>query len=181
VSRPDASGGPAGSEPAGGRQEPVHAAPWKPRAAADFRAEDVAQCGQGVLIDLGNYEPSAGEEFEVGLRLTGPALESLTLQLRYDKDYLALVPGSVHPAGPQFRSGIECYAGRDGGTMILIHTGEPGKKNLDAGSGEVAVVWRMKAVQAGGTRVEVSERSSFTSAEGEDETFRVVGGEVSVR
>gem|GEM_PF-1537615 len=154
---------------------------WQKRAPAEFTAEDVAQCGRGVTLDLGSYEVRAGEEFEVKVRLTAPPLESLTLRLQFDSEVVSLVPDSTAPVGPQFRSGIECYAGRDGRSMALIHAGAPGKKNLDAGTGSPAVTWRMRAVRPGTARLEVAPQSSFTNARGEDEQYSVSGGDVNVR
>lgn len=155
--------------------------PWAKRAPADFTEADLAQCGQGVQIDLGQYEVPVGQEFEVSLALSAPALESLTLCLGFDAEALALVPSSAAPVGTAFRSGIEGYAGKDGRTLVLIHAGMPGRKNLDAASGGAAVVWRMRALRVGSTRLEVLPRSGFTNARGESETYTVAGGEVSVR
>jgi hypothetical protein len=154
---------------------------WRKRAPADFTEEDLAQCGRGVTLDLGSYEVVAGQEFTVTLGLSGPALESLTLMLRFGGEFLRLVPDSAVPVGSQFRSGIECYAGRDGGTLVLIHSGVPGKKNLDAGTGSAAVQWRMRALRAGTTRFEVLPQTSFANAHGDTESYGVSGGDVTVR
>jgi hypothetical protein len=155
---------------------------WTKRAPADFTAEDMVQCGRGVRIGLGTYGAAAGSEFKVEVRITSPALESCTLVLQYDKGVLAVVPGSVAPAGPQFRSGIEGYAAESSGKLVVIHAGTPGRKNLDASAGSgVSVVCRMRALRAGVTRLLVLPESSFTNGRGEEENYEVTGGEVNIR
>jgi hypothetical protein len=154
---------------------------WRRRPPADFTGEDLAQCGRGVELALGDYEARVGKEFTVTVSISAPALESLTLAVQFDRESLALVPGSAAPVGPQFRGGIECYAGKAGGSLVVIHAGTPGKKNVDGGTGGTALTWRMRALRPGTAQLTVLPQSSFTSARGEDESYEVSGGSVNVR
>ncbi len=180
-SRGGTSGAGVPADPAAQAAQGGSSEPWRRRPPIEFTAEDLAQCGRGVVVDLGEYRAAAGEEFTVALRLTAPALESLTLVLGFDPSVVVPVPGSAVPLGPVFRDGIECYSGRGGGTLVLIHTGVPGKKNLDAGRETAAVAWRMRALQSGATKLSVLPQSSFTNGRGEDEPYEVRGGDVRVR
>jgi hypothetical protein len=143
--------------------------------------EDLAQCGRGARVDLGTCEAAAGSEFAVVLRLTAPALESCSLVVQYDPEALAVVPESARPEGPAFRGGIEAYAAPGGGKLVILHTGMPGKKNVEAAVAGPVVVWRMRALRAGVTHLVVLPESSFTSGRGLDEAYEVAGGEVNVR
>ncbi|NLF15814.1 MAG: hypothetical protein GX595_00955 [Lentisphaerae bacterium] len=153
---------------------------WSARPPADFRPEDLAACGQGVAVSLGDYEAAVGSEFEVTVRLTAPALESCTLVLGYDRQALAVVPESVRPVGSAFRSGIEAYGAPGSGKMVIIHAGTPGKKNVDAAVSGPALTWRLRALRPGTTRLTLLAESSFTSGRGLDEAVEVSGGTVAI-
>lgn len=154
---------------------------WVPQAPVEFTTKDLGQCGRGVRVDLGRYDVRAGDEFDVVLRFTAPALESCTLVIEYDPAKLAAVPGSAKPIGPHFRGGIECYADKGGGRLVLIHAGTPGKKNLDAVSDVASVTWRMRALQVGATAMRVGQQTSFSNGHGDDEHYAATGGDVSIR
>jgi hypothetical protein len=154
---------------------------WVKRQPADFTPEDLALCGRGVQVDLGQYEAAVGNEFEVMVRLVSPALESCTLVLRYDQEALVVVPESAKPDGQAFRSGIEAYATPGSGKLVIIHAGTPGKKNVDAVVSGPVVTWRMRALRPGVTRLQVLPESGFTNGQGAEETYKVVGGDVSIR
>ncbi len=163
----------AASEAAGGA--------WSKRQPADFTPEDLAQCGRGVRVDLGTYEVASGGEFAVQIGIASPALESCTLAVQYDKEALAVVPGSVVPVGRQFRSGVEGYAVAASGKLVVIQTGTPGRKNLDGSVGAAAAVsFRMRALRPGVVRLQVLPESSFSNARGDDEAYDVAGGEISI-
>lgn len=154
---------------------------WTKRPPAEFTPEELSQCGRGVGIDLGRYGVKVGDEFDVSVALTGPALESCTLIVQFDPVSLALVPGSALPLSAQFRGGIECYGDPAHGRLVLIHAGTPGQKNVDASSTGASVGWRMKALRSGDTRIVVLPESSFSNGRGDEETYESRGGDVSVR
>lgn len=155
---------------------------WVHRAPVEFTEEDLAECGAGVDVGLGRYNTRKGEEFEVAVSLKGPALASCTIVVDYDTDMLEVVPRTAEPVGRQFRGGIECYADEAGGRLILIQEGVPGKKNLDRSSGDhMSAVWRMRALRSGRTRLQVADETSFTNGRGEEEGYRVVGGDIVIR
>lgn len=184
-----AVGAPKGGQPAASLESGTKVAAadatevaWSKRQPADFTPEDLAQCGRGVRIDLGTYEVASGGEFAVQIGIASPALESCTLVVQYDKGALALVPGSVAPVGPQFRSGVEGYAVEASGKLVVIQTGTPGRKNLDGSVGaNAAVAFRMRALRPGAVRLTVLPESSFSNARGDDEAYDVAGGEISIR
>jgi len=154
---------------------------WTKRSPAEFTPEELSQCGRGVGVDLGRYTVKVGDEFDVRVALTGPALESCTLMVQFDPVALALVPGSALPLSAQFRGGIECYGDPAHGKLVLIHAGTPGQKNVDASSTGASIGWRMKAVRPGDTRLVVLPESSFTNGRGDEEAYESRGGDVSVR
>ncbi len=154
---------------------------WTKRPPGEFTPEELSQCGRGVRVGLGVYEVKVGDEFDVSVALTGPALESCTLMVQFDPGALALVPGSAVPLSPQFRGGIECYGNSSRGTVVLIHAGTPGQKNVDASPKGASVGWRMKGLRPGDTRLVVLPESSFTNGRGDEEAYESTGGEVSVR
>ena len=153
---------------------------WSARPPADFSPEDLAECGAGVQVSLGDYESTVGGEFEVTLRLTAPALESCTVVLGYDRQALAVVPESVRPVGSAFRSGIEAYGAPGSGKLVVIHAGTPGRKNVDAAVSGPALAWRLRALCPGSTRLTLLAESSFTSGRGLDEAVEVSGGMVTI-
>lgn len=154
---------------------------WTKRPPAEFTPEELSQCGRGVGVDLGRYGVKVGDEFDVSVALTGPALESCTLVVQFDPVLLALVPGSALPLSAQFRGGIECYGDPAHGKLVLVHAGTPGQKNVDASSTGASVGWRMKALRPGDTRLVVLPESSFSNGRGDEETYESRGGDVSVR
>lgn len=153
---------------------------WTKREPATFGAADLAACGSGVRLDLGNYRVATGSEFDVLLSLHAPALESATVVLGYDPQALVVVPRSGRPLGSQFRGGIECYADEAAGRLVLIHAGTPGMKNVDAFAQGAAAGWRMRAVRPGQTQLRVLEGSSFVNGRGDEEAAVVDGGVVDV-
>ena len=153
--------------------------PNDPEGFTDFDVEDAARL---ALVELGDYEIAAGDELEVAIRFSGPALESLTIVGSYDKVGLQCVADSAQ-AGPVFRNGIEFYARNEQGRFAVIHQGEPGGKNLDATMDGVTLVrFRMVGLKPGTYRISLPDgQQSFTHALGAEAQYNVTGGTVRVR
>lgn len=167
--------------------KPASAAPapeWQPQPEAQFDAEDVKQAGRGASLDLGNYSVRAGEVFDVKLVLDGPPLESMTLILNYDTQYLEAVPDSGKPVGKVFRQGIEYYVDNKKGRLALIHAGMPGMKNMNAAAREVIARFQMRAKAPGKVTLTPGmgdKGIDFTNGKMQEERFSITGGGVEIR
>ena len=147
----------------------------------EFTADDIKASSRKVFLGLGQYRPHSGQEFEVELLLDAPPLESVTLVLAYDPEYLEFVNGSAKSVGRAFRKGIEANADASNGRLAFVQVGTPGQKNVLACSNEKVAVFRMRAKKPGNTTLAPADKGvSFTNGQGHDEEYQVSGGSVQI-
>ena len=147
----------------------------------EFQPENVEFAAQSVILDLGEYEVRTGEEFDLYLSLSAPALASLLLVLEFDAELLEYVPDSAEAVGDVFRNDIEFHEDPKGGRVALINGGLPGNKNTNAAHHDRAASFRMRALKPGEvTLTPASNGISFGNALGGTLEYEVHGGLVSI-
>lgn len=152
---------------------------------SEFTREDAKHAQDKVTVDLGSYEVSVGEEFDVSIELFSPALENLVLYMEFDPAKLSVVPQSGRRVGEAFQQEIEFYTRvqQGKGQAVIISATRPGSKNVNPTAGEVVALFRMRAREAGESTLEFENKHiSFTNAVGTDiEEYEILGGTVTAK
>ena len=168
-------------EPKPGKQTAPEQETWERTPSVDFTPDELDRAGEGAQVNLGDYRVRKGDVFDLKIRLTAPPLESVTLLLNYDPDMIEFIDDSARPLGPFFRQGIEFYVDEAIGRAVLIHSGIPGKKNMNSATGTPVAAVRVRALDAGDCTVDLAPGTTFTSGRGADEEFSVYGGAIHIR
>jgi len=147
----------------------------------EFQPEDVEFAEQSVILDLGEYEVRTGEEFDLYVSLSAPALASLFLVLEFDAELLEYVPDSAKAVGDVFRNDIEFHEDPKGGRIALINGGLPGNKNTNEAHHDRVASFRMRALKPGEvTLTPAGNGINFANAQGGLLEYEVHGGLVSI-
>ncbi len=149
----------------------------------EFSQSDVSPEKMKVSMDLGEYTVDEGDEIEFGLKMSAPALESLTVLMEYDSTMLEYVKDSAKAKGKAFRNGIEFYADDKKGQMVLINAGIPGAKNINGVEETEIVTFRMRSKKAGKTKLECPTNAiSFVNGRGNEiDNYSINGGFITIR
>ncbi|OPZ23236.1 MAG: hypothetical protein BWZ02_03286 [Lentisphaerae bacterium ADurb.BinA184] len=155
----------------------------EPKDTDEFTAEEAEHAAAPVILDAGRYAVRAGEEFDVTLTLTAPALSNVMLLMEFDPALLACLPASGKRVGWTFRQDIEFYANNDKGQLILISQGQPGAKHTRAVVDRPVASFRLKAKAAGQTALKFPAKGvEFTTAKGvAAEAPQLRGGAIEIR
>lgn len=148
----------------------------------EFQQDDIRDEDMKVAVEIDDYEVLVGDEFDIAVRLSAPALESMTLLMEYDAELLECIADSAKAVGDTFRRGIEFYADNKKGRMVLINAGTPGAKNMEKAEDEMVATFKMVARKVGRTELVYPKVwSTFTNGKGMDiEDFRIHGGDILI-
>ena len=151
-------------------------------AAEAFTKENVEDKETTVYMDIGRYDVDSGDEFEVNITVTAPALANFSLMMEFDPEYLYYVADFVDAIGKTCRYGIDFYAQNDKGRMILISKGNPGAKHTEKVIDKTIAKFRMKARKPGITTLaSASSGMILLDAFGNEMEYDVQGGEIKIR
>lgn len=120
-----------------------------------FTEADIEHGESPVMVDFGEYLVKPGEEVEVFVTLTAPALKTLAIPLTFDPEKVAFVEASAVEKSNAFRGRMEFYGRNDKGLLGLLVAGFPGMKNSRECNGEVVASFRMRALAVGDANVAV--------------------------
>ncbi len=126
-----------------------------PNATDQFTATDIAHGEMPVVVDFGDYAVQVGDEFEVAVTLTAPALKTLAIPMAFDPTKLAVVENSAHERTNVLRGRMEFYPRNDKGMIGLLVSGFPGLKNTHECNGEVVAAFKLRALATGSVTLEL--------------------------
>jgi hypothetical protein len=154
---------------------------WREQPEVEFGPGDALLSGGVVKLYLGDYTVKRGETFDVCVSLTAPPLESMILSLAYDPTQLEMVPDGGRPVNPVFRKRPEFTFSQEKGVVVVVNSGAPGAKNLNAVEGKNILKFKMRATGLGETSIRPGTGCCFTNGLGKDERYEVSGGRVLIR
>jgi hypothetical protein len=148
-----------------------------------FTADELAFKDLPVDVEIGDYRVSAGQEFEVTVVMSSPALMTFSLHLGYNPDLVEYVADSAEKVGGTFRGDVEFYCKPEMKQMILISTMNPGAKSSTIASRSPVARFRLRAKQAGVTELTILKQGTFyLNADGTQiADFAISGGTILIQ
>lgn len=148
-----------------------------------FTADELAFKDLPVDVEIGNYRVSAGQEFEVTVVMSSPALMTFSLHLGYNPDLVEYVADSAEKVGGTFRGDVEFYCKPEMKQMILISTMNPGAKSSTIASRSPVARFRLRAKQTGVTELTILKQGTFyLNADGTQiADFAISGGTILIQ
>lgn len=173
-------GEPAATDVAELPPEPINVTIEDPGA---FTADELDFKDLPVDVELGDYRVEPGQEFEVTIVMSAPALMTFSLHMGFDPVLLEYVPDSAEKVGITFRGDVEFYCRPEMKQMILINTMTPGAKSSTIASRTPVARFRLRAKQTGVTELSVLKKGTFyLNADGiQVADFAISGGNILIQ
>ena len=148
-----------------------------------FTADELAFKDLPVDVEIGDYRVASGQEFDVTVAMSAPALMTFSLHLGFDPELVEYVPESAEKVGGTFRGDIEFYCKPEMKQMILISTMNPGAKSSTIASRSPVARFRLRAKQAGVTELSIIQKGTFyLNADGTQiADFAISGGNILIQ
>jgi hypothetical protein len=148
-----------------------------------FTADELAFKDLPVDVEIGDYRVAAGQDFDVTVVMSAPALMTFSLHMAFDPELVEYVPESAEKLGSTFRGDIEFYCKPEMKQMILISTMNPGAKSSTIASRSPVARFRLRAKQAGVTDLAVLKKGTFyLNADGTQiADFAISGGNILIQ
>jgi hypothetical protein len=148
-----------------------------------FTADELAFKDLPVDVEIGDYRVEAGQEFEVTVVMSAPAMMTFSLHMGFDPALVEYVPDSAKKVGDTFRGEIEFYCKPEMKQMILINTMNPGAKSSTIASRTPVAQFRLRAIQPGATELHILKQGTFyLNADGTQVAdFAISGGNILIQ